>query len=297
MADTPLVPALRPKPRPVSASTGAKTVRLPSCRQTRRGAVFAYVKSDSSANTVTIAPYDDNSGAAYAVDQILDADGTPYSPVLALKGHVVWLQCAGRNTWRRLNIDLPWASIKAYGDSIWGAIEGNGAQYLMRTGAITETMPRTAMSSAGLAFLVSGQQSFVAVPLLAGQTVNNITFYSGTTAVVTPTHQWFSLYDASGNKLAVTSDDTTTAWAAQTEKTLALTAPFTVTSSGLYYFGCTVAAATVPTMCGIAGNNGYTLAPAIAARDTTHTGLTDPTTAPAVAALVGLASHPWAWAA
>jgi hypothetical protein len=64
----------------------------------------------------------------------------------------------------------------------------------------------------------------VAIPLEAGDVVTNLTFVSGDTQAGTPTNWWFALYDtqATPAKIAQTADQTSTAWAANTVKTVAL---------------------------------------------------------------------------
>lgn len=157
-------------------------------------------------------------------------------------------------------------------------------QWKLPSGVVAATMPRMTTMS-GQAFLTSGQQSFVGIYLEAGQTVTNIAFYSSSQAAVTPTNQWFSLYDSSLNKLAVTADDTTTAWNANTRKSLALTNPYAVTTSGWYYVGCMVAAGTVPNLQALSNTTIINVRPTIlSGRDGTNTGLTVPGGAPATAA-------------
>lgn len=160
------------------------------------------------------------------------------------------------------------------------------ARYRSRpTVVLGESMPRTG-HIANVAPLTSGNQTFVLVWLEAGTLVTNVAFMSATTAATTPTNQWFSLYDASRNKIAVTADDTTTAWAANTLKTLALSSAYPVTASAYFYLGIMVAAATVPTLFGAATRSPLSgLAPVLAGVDTTNTGLTTPATAPAVATI------------
>jgi hypothetical protein len=70
----------------------------------------------------------------------------------------------------------------------------------------------------------------VALPLEAGDVVTNLTFVSGDTAAGTPANWWFALYDTAATpaKIAQTADQTSTAWAANTVKTVALSAPYTV---------------------------------------------------------------------
>jgi hypothetical protein len=163
------------------------------------------------------------------------------------------------------------------------------------TAALASTYPRTC-GGASQTVIASGVMSLVAAYLEAGTVVTNITFVSGGTAAGTPTNQWFALYDGSRNKLAVTSDALTAAWAGSTAKTLALSSPYTVTTSGVYYLGIMVKATTVPSLVGMAVNPGLSMmAPVVAGNDATNTGLTTPATAPAVAAaLTAIGAIPYA---
>jgi hypothetical protein len=83
--------------------------------------------------------------------------------------------------------------------------------------------------------------------LAAGTTINSITFMSGTVPATSPLHQWFGLYDVSGNQLALTTDDTSTAWPAATLKTLNIdqiasghSTTYVTTATGAYYIGVMV---------------------------------------------------------
>lgn len=118
-------------------------------------------------------------------------------------------------------------------------------------GTYRATMPRRAAVS-DLAALSTGVMTATPVFLRAGDTVTNIAFVSGATAAGTPTHWWFALYDSAATPklLAQTADQTTGAWAANTAKTLALTAPVTITEDGIYWVAVMVAATTVPTLAG-----------------------------------------------
>jgi hypothetical protein len=92
----------------------------------------------------------------------------------------------------------------------------------------------------------------VPIYLQAGDTVTNLTFISGATAAGTPTNYWFALYSnaATPALLGQTADQTTTAWAADTTKTLALAAPVKILVSGIYYAAVMVKATTVPSLVG-----------------------------------------------
>lgn len=105
--------------------------------------------------------------------------------------------------------------------------------------------------STDLTALTSGVMSSVALPLGAGEVVTNLTFKSGATAANGPTAWWFALYNPSGTLLAQTADQTSTAWAANTVKTLALSSPQVATTAGVYYAAVMMAASTaVPSLIG-----------------------------------------------
>lgn len=88
-----------------------------------------------------------------------------------------------------------------------------------------------------LSALTTQVMTSVALYLEAGDTVTNLSFRSGATAADTPLHYWFALYDNSATpaKLAQSADQTTTAWAANTTKTLALATAQAITTTGVYY--------------------------------------------------------------
>ena len=100
-------------------------------------------------------------------------------------------------------------------------------------------------------------QTLYLVPiwLPQGQVVSNISFVSGSTAMVTPTNWWFTLHNRSRVALARTADQLTAAWAANTVKTLAIAqatagaaSSYTTTYGGLHYLGVMIKASTVPTL-------------------------------------------------
>jgi hypothetical protein len=111
---------------------------------------------------------------------------------------------------------------------------------------------RRAECGGNLAALTTQVMTSVALPLQAGDVVTNLTFMSGATAAGTPTNWWFALYDTSATPalIAQSADQTSTAWAADTAKTLALSAPYTVPTTGIYYAAVMVKATTVPTLIG-----------------------------------------------
>lgn len=104
--------------------------------------------------------------------------------------------------------------------------------------------------NADLAALTTQVMSSVAVPVQPGDKITSLTFKSGATAAGTPTNWWFALYSSAGALLAQSADQLTAAWAANTEKTLALATPQSVSAQGYVYAAIMVKATTVPTLLG-----------------------------------------------
>lgn len=143
------------------------------------------------------------------------------------------------------------------------------------SGALYETFDRDLCDEVNTAALSSGRLSLQAIYLPAGVTISSISFWSATTAGGTLTNQLFGLYDSSLNLLRSSNNDTSTAWAANSKKTLSLTSSFTTTYSGLHYLGIMVAATTVPTLKGNTAKTGGQLgAAAPSMGGTSNTGLT-----------------------
>lgn len=138
---------------------------------------------------------------------------------------------------------------------------------------------------ADLAALATGVMTSVLVPVQTGDLITNITFVSGATAADTPLNWWFALYDSTGAKLAQSADQTTTAWAASTVKTLALTTAQRASAAGFVYAACMVKATATPTLIGknlaVAVASGAVLSSKVLAQ-TSGSALT--TTAPATIA-------------
>ncbi|HEU0041407.1 MAG TPA: hypothetical protein VFQ15_03550 [Jiangellaceae bacterium] len=110
-----------------------------------------------------------------------------------------------------------------------------------------------AMSNA--AVLTTQVMSSVPIYLRAGEVVTSLTFVSATTAANTPTNWWFAVYTPTGTLAGQTADQTTTAWAANTAMTKALTAPYTVVTTGWHRVGIMVKATTPPTLAGVTLHN------------------------------------------
>lgn len=143
------------------------------------------------------------------------------------------------------------------------------------TGCKAETFPRKLIPEVNVSLLSTGRLSLEAIAIRSGELLTSISFWSATTAAGTPTNQIFGLYDSSLNLLRATNNDTTTAWAANTRKTLNLTSTFTTTYTGLYYLGIMVTATTVPTIKGYtAPTGGQIRAATPILGGTSNTGLT-----------------------
>jgi hypothetical protein len=117
-------------------------------------------------------------------------------------------------------------------------------------------LPRTGLADSagdtGHPALATGVMTSVPVYLHAGDVISKIAVRSGATAAATPTNYWAALYSTAPSPalLAQTADQTSTAWAANTVKDLALASPVTITDTGIYWVGLMVAAGTVPSLIG-----------------------------------------------
>lgn len=117
-----------------------------------------------------------------------------------------------------------------------------------------ESIPKL-LAGGDLAVAATGVELAVKVALSAGTVVTSITFVTGATAAGTPTAGYAVLRDASGNKLAQTADFGSTARAANTAYTVALSSAYTVGATGAFYIGISFTATTVPTLRGISLGN------------------------------------------
>lgn len=146
----------------------------------------------------------------------------------------------------------------------------NGAPYLHEstevepnvgpTGTIAETIPRWWCVEENRTTLnFSGKTWWQQIWLKKGQVITYISMSSATTAAGTPTNWSFGIYrpnrythnNETYRLVATTADQGTAAWAANTWKTLALTAPYTVQETGQHFIAVIVVATTVPTFrCG-----------------------------------------------
>jgi hypothetical protein len=162
-----------------------------------------------------------------------------------------------------------------------GVMNNSSSEAMHAANTIASSLNRSAIASQTIA-LATGTLGMTGVSLVKGMVITNIVVMTGSTAGATLTHQWAGLYTspASGPVLvAVSADGTSTAIGANTAITFALSTPYTVTASGIYYIGVLVTnGATQPTFAGAVGGNvaTATLPPILAG--TSNTGLTTPQT-------------------
>lgn len=126
-----------------------------------------------------------------------------------------------------------------------------------QTTTVATTVPPAVVGTATEAAITLGTMTLYPVVMAAGAPVGHIVFISGTTGFSTPTNWWFVLCDNNRNLLAVTANQTTTAWAASTLKSLAIAtissgaaSNFVTTYTGTYYVGLTGTGTTAPTLQG-----------------------------------------------
>jgi hypothetical protein len=155
---------------------------------------------------------------------------------------------------------------------------------LTPTGTIAETMARNT-HMVNQAFLTSGRLSMTAITLPRGAVISSIVVRSGTTAMVTPSNQWFALFDANRNLLRITADDGANAWSVSTDKQLALNSSYIVPATALYYIGVLVVAGTPPSLWGV-GQSASLLGVSPVLFGGADTGLTNPASCPAQATTI-----------
>jgi len=145
-----------------------------------------------------------------------------------------------------------WRHLTAWGGE-YTYVNDIPRQTLGITGTLGETVPRENCEEANLSLGGTGVLNLQAIWLRKGTVVTNISLCSATTAASVPTNWFFALYSQRFALLAQSANQTTTAWAANTLKTVAMTAAYTVSYSGFYYIGYMMTATTVPTIKGRAG--------------------------------------------
>lgn len=129
------------------------------------------------------------------------------------------------------------------------AVSGVMGRNVPPAGGIMETIPRWSATTGNAP--PSGSVQGIPVYLDSGVTITSISFANGSTAIAAATNQVFGLYNAALALLATTTDDTSTAWAANTIKTLNLTpGTFTTTYAGIHWIALLLVATTRPNVLG-----------------------------------------------
>lgn len=103
---------------------------------------------------------------------------------------------------------------------------------MVASGVIAETYDRAVSSSSSQA--VSQTIYYCLIGLLKGDVVTNLHIGTVTQSTGATTNAYMALYDTSGNRLAVSTDQTT-GLDSVGMKTVAMSTPYTVTTSGAYY--------------------------------------------------------------
>lgn len=183
----------------------------------------------------------------------------------------------------------------------WHHHDANGAEYfytpsnvtgnIMPAGAFAETFPRFAATTNTTAG-ATGTLFLQAIWLTAGTLVSNITFFSATTAAATTTNLFFALFDGNSRALlAQSANQGAYTWAANSIKTLAMTTPYRIPTTGFYYVGVLQVATTIATLLGGAAKlNAIIASTAPILHGTSTTGLTTALPNPAAAITAGTAS-------
>ncbi len=119
----------------------------------------------------------------------------------------------------------------------------------------------------------------------AGETVTSIGWAAATTAGASLTHRWSALFSSARAKLAISADDTSSAWNSGADQQFTMTSPYVIPADGYYYHGLVVVGGQVPTMRGFSTLSGSTGKTPIAS-GYADTGLTDPASCPSTAAAI-----------
>lgn len=202
------------------------------------------------------------------------------------------------NTPARLAIGTPGQAYlvdDSSGKIAWALDPMATSSYAKPTGSLAQTTIRAPHDAGNANMLSTGRLSLVAISLAKGQVVTSISWLSATTALSVGSNQWFGIFGSDRVMKKVTGDDTSTAWAANTVKTLNLSSTYTATYTGLYYIGICVVATTVPTLRVNSNNVNLTgIAPILSG--TSDTGLTNPASCPSTAAaLTAVANVPYGY--
>lgn len=196
---------------------------------------------------------------------------------------------------------LPCETLNYDGNGCWQHLDVQGGEYLYGSVAPTspysptlqlaETMPRNLCPEVNTAAGATGTLFMQAIYLQAGQLISNITIWSATTAAATTTNLFFALYDGNRNLVAQSANQGAYTWAANSSKTLAMTTPYKVPKSGIYYIGLLQVATTIATIKGGTAKTGGQLAAAVPTlHGTSTTALTTALPNPAAAITLSTAN-------
>lgn len=150
------------------------------------------------------------------------------------------------------------------------------------TADLTENFSRVLAGSVNTGNIISGRINLQAIYLTSGMPVASLVYVNGTTLGVGQTNLWAALWDPSGNRVAVSQDETTNIVPSLTEKVFTLAnGPFPISTAGMYYASYVwVGSGAVPTLLGTTSRDVVTgLAPTITGNGA-NTGLTNPASSP-----------------
>ena len=126
----------------------------------------------------------------------------------------------------------------------------------LRTNMKLENPPRHVTALSNTAVLASGTVRVCPLGILrAGDSLTQISFWSATTALATPTAEWAGIARLSDRAVLARSNNVTTAWAANSEKSFPFSATFTAEKDELLVAFLMIAATTVPSL--FAFNQGH----------------------------------------
>lgn len=164
---------------------------------------------------------------------------------------------------------------------------------------VAETIPRALAGESVTIATVSGTIYMQALYIPANTVVNNITVVTGSTASSNDvTINWSALCDNTRHVLAVSANATAQLTPAGFLNTLAMSAAFTTTYSGLYYVAYTVGATTTqPTVCGVtsAGTETTKIVPILCGTSATSGTSTPPAVATQLGAITATANDIYAY--
>lgn len=122
------------------------------------------------------------------------------------------------------------------------------------TGSFFETVPRW-YAGTDVAIAATGVMLTVAIPLIQGSVIKQVSYGVAGTAASTPTHSFWALYGPGATVqplLVQSADGLTTAQAANTWYTVAFASSYTCPTTDVYYIGVSYTATAPPSLLGAA---------------------------------------------